>query len=167
MLTFNELFEEIQKHLECTYQNWFFGAGISFNANIPLMLPLTKKIKADILNGSYKDLYLCLENQLPDNSHIEHILSHIGDLLAILYRSKTGKIKIEKLDIDTQDLEKLYKVIVTEIGNLIRYGYKEATSIEAESIGTINKPLVEIKYHKKFVKKLFSSRANLENRSTL
>ena len=64
MEKFNELKEEIQKHLDCTYQNWFFGAGISCQSNIPLMIPLTKKIKEIKKNPEH---YKPLKNVLKGN----------------------------------------------------------------------------------------------------
>ena len=162
MASFNELVEEIQKHLDCTHQNWFFGAGISYKSNIPLMIPLTRKIKVEILKGVGKELFLCIEKQLPDNAHIEHFLSHIGDLLALLQRSKSGIIKLDTTEFTIDNLTDLYKEIVSIIGNIMRYGYREATTTETELVGTIDKPIVEINYHRHFLKKLFKTRANLE-----
>ena len=166
MASFKELIEEIQKHIDCPYQNWFFGAGISYKSNIPLMIPLTKKIKADIIKGGNKDLYLSIENQLPDNSHIEHFLSHIGDLLALLERSKNKVLSLDKIEYSIDNLTSLYKEIVSIIGQIMRYGYKEKSK-EPELIGTIDKPIVEIDYHRHFLKKFFNTRANLENRSKI
>jgi len=49
MNRFDEMVEELNKHLECTNQNWLFGAGISFGANIPLMKVLTERIESLLL----------------------------------------------------------------------------------------------------------------------
>lgn len=32
----DELFSQIEKHLECSEQSWLLGAGISFDAKLPL-----------------------------------------------------------------------------------------------------------------------------------
>lgn len=161
MEKFNELKEEIQKHLDCTYQNWFFGAGISYQANIPLMIPLTKKIKEIIIETEDKKIFLEIEKNLPDGSHIEHYLSHIGDLLALIDRSKKESIKIDDYEYTAGNLDKLYKSIVLNIEQIMRYGLKD------NKVGDFNNPIIEIIYHRDFLKKLFYSRSNLENRTCI
>ena len=144
MEQFDELKEEIQKHLDCTYQNWFFGAGISCQSNIPLMIPLTKKIKEIIIETENKKIFLEIEKSLPDGSHIEHYLSHIGDLLALIDRSKKESIKIDDFECTTKNLDELYKEIVSNIGQIMRYGLKD------NKVGNFNEPIIEIKYHREF-----------------
>ncbi len=161
MEQFDELKEEIQKHLDCTYQNWFFGAGISCQSNIPLMIPLTKKIKEIIIETENKKIFLEIEKSLPDGSHIEHYLSHIGDLLALIDRSKKESIKIDDFECTTKNLDELYKEIVSNIGQIMRYGLKD------NKVGNFNEPIIEIKYHRDFLQKLFYSRSNLENRTCI
>jgi len=34
METFDELIDQLQKLLDSSVQNWFFGAGVSFESNI-------------------------------------------------------------------------------------------------------------------------------------
>lgn len=161
MEKFNELKEEIQKHLDCTYQNWFFGAGISCQSNIPLMVPLTKKIKEDIIKTENKEIFLEIEKNLPDGSHIEHYLSHIGDLLALIDRSKKDSIKIDDYEYTANTLDKLYKSTVSNIEQIMRYGLKD------NKVGDFINPIIELKYHRDFLKKLFYSRSNLENRTCI
>ncbi len=43
----------------------------------------------------------------------------------------------------------------------------ESNCKEPEIIGTIDKPIVEIGYHRQFLKKLLNTMANLENRSKI
>ena len=77
---FDSIIEELRKHLDSSRQNWLFGAGISFNSNIPLMYPLTKrimKIIVDSSNSTDKKIVNLLTDELDDQSHIEHYLSHI------------------------------------------------------------------------------------------
>ena len=45
-----EVLQEVQALLECSNQNWLFGAGISCNSNIPLMYQLTTRIEKLITN---------------------------------------------------------------------------------------------------------------------
>ena len=48
---FETITEELKKQLDSSRQNWLFGAGISYNSNIPLMYPLTERVKNIIVNG--------------------------------------------------------------------------------------------------------------------
>ena len=79
----DELFSQVAKHLEHGEQNWLLGAGISFDANLPLMYPLTNKVKKDV-EADHKELYdeiiTPLFEELPEQCHIEHILSHLGTM---------------------------------------------------------------------------------------
>ena len=93
---FDEIVEEINKHLECTNQNWFFGAGISFGANIPLMKILTERVEYLMTPGNQKSLYEAISSDLPTDYHIEHILSHLGDHIAISERSKNKSTTIKE-----------------------------------------------------------------------
>ncbi|WP_279151434.1 hypothetical protein [Photobacterium iliopiscarium] len=89
-----ELFSQIEEHLKCSEQNWLMGAGISYDAKLPLMWPLTNKVKKDIESNNrqlYTDIIVPLINELPTNCHIEHILSHIGDYAALAERTKEKK----------------------------------------------------------------------------
>ncbi len=76
--------ENLKKHiLDAGRQNWLFGAGISLDAKIPLMYPLTKRVEK-IIDGnnieSEKSILSALKHDLEKDSHIEHYLSHLGDL---------------------------------------------------------------------------------------
>jgi hypothetical protein len=159
---FDDLIEEINKHLDCTCQNWLFGAGISYESNIPLMIPMTHKIEEE-LYGNHLNTYLNIKEFLPSGAHIEHFLSHIGDLLALLQRSSKEHIFLNGVEYQLDSLVTLYHNIISIIGKLVRYGYKESEGVE----GNIENPIVEIKYHREFVKKLFNRRSNLENISKI
>ena len=72
-------------------QNWLFGAGISFGSKIPLMYPLTNRVEEIIQEYSgakEKNILASLKEDLTEDCHVEHYLSHLGDLLAIAERSK-------------------------------------------------------------------------------
>ena len=47
---FESIIEAIGKQLESSRQNWLFGAGISYKSSIPLMYPLTARVK-NIIDG--------------------------------------------------------------------------------------------------------------------
>jgi len=72
---------QLDNLLAASNQSWLFGAGISCDAGIPLMGPLTERIftRADG-EGEPSDIKVLefIKSQLPDDSHIEHILSQLG-----------------------------------------------------------------------------------------
>lgn len=158
MNTFTELLEEVEKHLDSTHQNWLFGAGISFESNIPLMYPMTEKIEKDLVEDT-KLTYENLKEFLPDNAHIEHYLSHIGDLLALIERSAQESITLNNVTYTQSELISLYNEIVRKIGDLVRFGYDASN----DNTGSIENPIVNIEYHLEFVNNLFNRRSNLEN----
>lgn len=167
-LDFDSIIEELRKHLDSSRQNWLFGAGISFNSNIPLMYPLTKRIMNIIGDSSDltdKKILNLLTDELDAKSHIEHYLSHIGDLIAIADRSKSKTATFQKESFTKDELLNLHKSIITAIGNTIRYGY--SFDGKDEIIGDSNNPIVEIEHHIKFVRSLYLNRANLTSRSKL
>lgn len=96
-LSDNESFLQVEEHLKCSEQSWLLGAGISFDAKLPLMYPLTNKVKKDV-EASHKNLYdnivTPLFQELPDQCHIEHVLSHLGDYAALAERNKEKKTVI-------------------------------------------------------------------------
>lgn len=158
MNTFTELLEEVEKHLDSTHQNWLFGAGISFESNIPLMYPMTEKIEKDLLEDT-KLTYENLKDFLPEDAHIEHYLSHIGDLLALIERSAQESITLNNVTYTQIELISLYDEIIKKIGELVRFGYDAPNDRK----GSIEDPIVNIEYHLEFVENLFNRRSNLEN----
>ncbi len=68
---FDETIEELNKHLTCDNQNWLFGAGISYEANIPLMKTLTKRVENIPPRGNLRKLYDIISSDLPADYHIE------------------------------------------------------------------------------------------------
>jgi len=165
---FESITEELRKHLDSSRQNWLFGAGISFNSNIPLMYPLTKrvnKIIEDSLNVKNKEILNLLTIELDVNSHIEHYLSHIGDLIALADRSKSKTATFQKFSFTKDELLNLHCSIISAIGDTVRYGYSSDGTVE--KIGDSTNPIVEIEHHIKFVRAIYSNRANLTSRSKL
>lgn len=165
---FDSITEELKKQLDCSRQNWLFGAGISFNSNIPLMYPLTMRVMKIIETSSNpkdKEIIKLLTNELDVESHIEHYLSHIGDLIAIAARSKLKTATFQSVSFTKDELLNLHKSIISAIGDTIRYGYSIKGAIE--TIGNSIEPIVEIEHHIKFVQAIYSNRANLTSRSKL
>ena len=165
---FESITEELRKQLDSSRQNWLFGAGISFKSNIPLMYPLTNRVKKIIEESKHpkdNEIYGLLTKELEVKSHIEHYLSHIGDLIALAERSKTKTATVEKASFSKQELLNLHRSIISAIGETVRYGY--STDGKVENIGDSVNPIVEIEHHIKFVQAIYSNRANLTSRSKL
>ncbi|QHL87987.1 SIR2 family protein [Nibribacter ruber] len=167
MQDFEILVEELKKHLDSPRQNWLLGAGISFKSNIPLMFPLTYRVEEIIENDGTekgKEIYHTLTADLDEDCHIEHYLSHLGDLIALSERSKDKAAIICDKKFSSEELREMHRTIVAAIGQTVRFGYSKDTDA---LIGTPEKPIVEIAHHLDFVRALFKNRANLESRSRL
>jgi len=164
---FYSIKEKLREHLDSGRQNWLFGAGISFNSNIPLMFPLTDRVKKMIDDSGLQkniDLYQSICDDLDSKSHIEHYLSHLGDLIALSDRSKLKLSKIGDKQYTKHELLELYKYIIVSIGDTIRFGYKNDGT---EIIGNSESPIIEVNHHIEFIKALFNNRSNLTSRSKL
>ncbi|HCH50881.1 MULTISPECIES: SIR2 family protein [Proteus] len=171
MEEFDSSLENIKQLLSSqSRQNWLFGAGISFNSKIPLMYPLTNRVELLIAENSEdkeKEILAALKADLSDDCHVEHYLSHLGDLLAIAERSKNQSAYIGANSYTGEELRQLYLEIIKAIGGIVRYGYVAANpphEIE-EEIGSAEKPIVEIQPHYEFIRALLISKSNLEQRS--
>ncbi len=165
MNDFEGQLENLKQHiLDAGQQNWLFGAGISFDAKIPLMYPLTERVEEIIdKNGSDSDksILSALKKELEIDSHIEHYLSHLVDLIAIAERSKERSAALDGEKRSIKNLRISHTAIIKAIGVTVRYGFKD------NEVGTAENPIVEIEHHLSFVDALFSNRANLENRSKI
>jgi len=165
---FEKTIEELNKQLGSSKQNWLLGAGVSANSNIPLMDSLTSRVKT-IIEGSEEnatrtkniEIYNQLAEELDKSAHIEHYLSHIGDLIALAERSKSKNAKLGNLTVEKEELTTLHKTIIDAIGETVRYGYCKKNN----EIGTQSKPIIKIEDHINFVQAIYSNRTNLQSRS--
>lgn len=150
-------------------QSWLFGAGISLDAGIPLMWPLTRRIfdraQKDGEENDYNVL-VHVRDKLSDDAHIEHILSHLGDHRAIATRCKEKKTKFGRITLSVDELDNLHQRVLTWIAETIRWGYKPQGEVGSpELIGTKDIPIVEVTHHLAFVSALFNrSQAGLTER---
>ncbi|RFT10277.1 SIR2 family protein [Providencia rettgeri] len=171
MEEFDSSLENIKQLLSSqSRQSWLFGAGISFDSKIPLMYPLTNRVELIIEENSgakEKEILSALKADLSDDCHVEHYLSHLGDLLAIAERSKSQSAHIGANSYTREELRRLYLEIIKAIGGIVRYGYVAANPNRAivEEIGSAEKPIVEIQPHYEFIRALLISKSNLEQRS--
>ncbi|MDO6453947.1 SIR2 family protein [Neptunomonas phycophila] len=151
-------------------QNWLFGAGISFGSKIPLMYPLTNRVEEIIQAGSStkeKEILASLKTDLTDDCHVEHYLSHLGDLLAIAERSKDKTAYLGANSYTSEELRNLYLEIIKAIGGIVRYGYVSANAERGigEEVGKAENPIIEIAPHFEFIEALLINQSNLERRS--
>jgi SIR2-like domain len=154
-----ELFSQVEEHLKCSEQSWLLGAGISFDAKLPLMYPLTNKVIKDLEKDSaesYKNIISPLIEELPDTCHIEHVLSHLGDYAALAERNKDKKIQINGRSINLSELEDAHADVLLSISNTIRSGYVEDKDGNMVEEGAPHEPIVCVNSHITFVDVLFN-----------
>lgn len=160
---------QLDNLLAASNQSWLFGAGISLDAGIPLMWPLTKRVftKAKT-EGEPNDIKVLefVKDQLTDDSHIEHVLSQLGDNRAIADRSKDKTVTFDGVTLTVDELDELHQKILTWIAETIRWGYKPGIpGGPPEEIGTHENRIVLIENHSSFVSALFNrSQAGIEER---
>lgn len=158
-----EFLEQIDNHLSMPHQAWLFGAGISFNAGIPLMYPLTSRVIELLGNTPEGEIVTAIRADLPADAHIEHLLSHLGDYCALAERSKDRTVSISGKAYKLAELEGLHSVIVRHISDTIRWGYrKDGDNFVAGDRAT---PVVKIDDHLSFSAALFRrNQAGLQQR---
>ncbi len=165
-----DIAEQFDRHLNNSpKQTWLLGAGVSFHANIPLMSELTKYVleiarkKLFAKDAEAKHVLGFVEKDCGENSHIEHHLTHLGDLISISERSYTGKATVGDKKIDKDKLITVHKALIEEIASMVRWGFNPTVKNDDEQIATQAEPIVKIDGHEKFINALFgTSRAGLD-----
>jgi hypothetical protein len=155
----NDSLKQLDNLLAASNQSWLFGAGISLDAGIPLMGPLTSQVFAKVAQDTEeqtKNVLEAIRAELPGTSHIEHVLSQLGDYAAIAERSKEKKVTIGAHCMDTRALGELHGKILRWISETIRWGYKPECGDNSEQIGTPEEPIVRVDRHRAFVSALFN-----------
>lgn len=154
-----ELFGQLDEHLKCNELNWLLGAGISYDAKLPLMYPLTNKVKSDF-QAKHTELYASVFNpllaELPTDCHVEHLLSHLGDYAALAERHKDKKTSIAGEEVELATLQEVHSLIINCISDVIRGGYVENADGSVLEEGTPVNPIVCIKAHLEFIDILFN-----------
>lgn len=163
-----EFLEQVDTFLAMPNQSWLFGAGISCEAGIPLMYPLTTRVVDLAKGGPAEEILAAFKAELSDNSHIEHLLSHLGDYCALAERAKDKTALIGGNVVKLEDLEAAHDDILRHIGDIIRWGYKktiDASGGETWTAGTRQTPLVKVDDHLKFAHAVFRrNQAGLQQR---
>jgi len=156
----NDSLKQVDELFALSKQSWFFGAGTSINARIPLMGHLTSRVFARAESDSEENLKIlnALKKDLPTESHIEHILSQLGDYAAIAERSKGNTVTVGSQALKLDKLRELHEGILSWIAETIRWGFvpTDDNKKTIEQIGTREKPIVKIDEHEKFVSALFN-----------
>jgi hypothetical protein len=151
--------KQLDELLAASNQSWLFGAGISLNAGVPLMWPLTERVFALAETegeASDKAVLDFLKEELADDSHIEHILSQLGDYRAIAERSKNSTATFGGITLDLPALDEFHQRILGWIAETVRWGYKAAAGGDSEKVGSREDPIVTVDEHKGFVSALFN-----------
>ncbi|MFT7640347.1 MAG: hypothetical protein ACI9G1_002088 [Pirellulaceae bacterium] len=152
--------DQLDNLLAAGNQSWLFGAGISLDAGIPLMWPLTERVFARAKDDGKTNDYKVLEfirSQLSDDSHIEHILSQLGDHRAIADRLIDKEVIFDGATLSVDDIDALHQRVLRWIAETIRWGYKPSSENGTpEEIGTDEKRIVVVDNHSNFVSALFN-----------
>lgn len=170
-----DIAEQFEKHLNSPKQTWLLGAGVSYPANIPLMYPLTQRVMEFARNERFAadaEAIRVLDfivGDCTESSHIEHHLTHLGDLTSIAERSRTGGMDIGGGIISKAKLEEVHNGLIEQIASTVRWGYRAARKngegqiVDEAQIGSPSKSIVDISGHSKFVEAVFgTSRAGLD-----
>lgn len=150
--------------LACDHQMWLFGAGVSFDANIPLMYALTTRVRGILERQALAEPgradvwadYETISKALPADHHVEHVLTYLTDLMSLIERRHDKKIEIGSgTQRDRRQLEQLYRAIVDGIEETIRWGYVAARDGVDEKIGSQSNRIVTLDSHRRFVRAMF------------
>lgn len=165
----SEVAKQFDEHLRSSRQVWLLGAGVSVNAGIPLMYPLTDRVVSVIKDGDgeQRDLAIKLwdyiKDELSEKCHVEHILSHLGDMIALAERAKDASFQVGDERIHKTKLQNVHHLILRNIRDVLRWGYKPAYEDQPEVIGKAGSPIVTVDNHRRFVQALYRiSRAGLD-----
>lgn len=164
-----EAARQLDRHLRAPRQVWLTGAGISFGAGLPLMYPLTERVfallKAADTDAEPRRLVAAIREDLPESLHIEHVLSHLGDLIALADRAKDTSTFVGDARVHKNQLQAAHHTILRYIRDILRWGYMPQAGETPERVGAPGKPIVDIEHHRRFVRALYRvNRAGLDER---
>lgn len=154
LLTEDDVVEQLDKLLTSGRVSWLFGAGISRNAGVPLMWPLTERITELAKGTDHEKILDALKQELPDPSHIEHLLSYLADHIAVADRSVASTSNIGGSIHKKDALVAAHTAILSWIGNTVRWGYRSG---EPAIIGSREAPIINLEEHLAFAQALFTT----------
>ncbi len=148
--------KQLDELLATSNLSWLFGAGISVAAGVPLMGSLTTRVLAMAdEDEATKRVLEATKALLPPDSHIEHILSHLCDYVALAERSTTREVSIGTTKSSSDTLRKLHAQVLEWIATTVRWGYVPTDGTTPERVGSRKEPIVSIQDHKRFMQALF------------
>jgi hypothetical protein len=147
--------KQVDEHLNHGNQAWLLGAGVSFDAGLPLMAGLTRRVLDCASIAAHEALLDDLKAELPPDAHIEHMLSHLGDYTALAKRSRVPTVTINGHPYTAANLEDAHSGITENIATTLRWGFIDGTP---PVIGDSGSKSVKVDGHLDFVKTLFDRR---------
>lgn len=164
-----EAARQLDRHLRAPRQAWLLGAGISCGAGLPLMYPLTERVFQLLTDNPANDddhkLVEAVRADLPPELHIEHVLSHFGDLIALAERAKDTSAAVGASRVHKSKLQSTHHTILRHIRDILRWGYTPKSDDVPEKIGKPGAPIVMIDDHRRFIRALYKvNRAGLDER---
>lgn len=154
----DDLLKQVDEHLSQANQAWLLGAGVSCDAGLPLMAPLTTQVFKLAEGQAHDQILKDLKSELPNSAHIEHMLSQLGDYTAIANRVEQKSVRVGGHTYFVHDLDAAHKAITNDIAKTIRWGYVGATDDAEEKVGGRDNIIVSVEHHSKFVHALFEKR---------
>jgi SIR2-like domain len=156
---------QLDEFLSRPNQMWLLGAGVSYEAGVPLMYPLTARVMELAKDSANKPLLDALLAELPKDAHIEHLLSQLGDYTTLGSRNSSCEVKIDGVTYGVAALEAAHIEVLRYIADTVRWGYRRAEGDKPAVIGSSDVPMVSVKNHVNFVNALIERRqAGLDNR---
>ena len=121
-----DIAEQFEKALNSPKQTWLLCAGISYPANIPLMIPLTKRVlylaRTEKFRGKDDILKVIdeIERDIDENAHIEIFLTHLADLISMSMRARDNKVNVGASKVSFETLTTLHNSLLELISTCKR-----------------------------------------------
>lgn len=152
-----DVVEQVESHLACSRQAWLLGAGISFEAGVPLMAVLTDRVLQRLRASGPTPLLDAVVAQLKIGANVEHILTHLADYIALADRSSGSTVPVGTATPAASDLRDLHTQVQKEIAFLVRVGFVRGTNGQPDREGKDQEPIVRVDDHRAFVQALFGT----------
>lgn len=152
----SDLLDQVEKHLSPAGQIWLLGAGVSYNAGVPLMSQLTSRVRQLVAEAEQQNLLADILAVLKPGSHIEHVLSYLSDQITVAGRTVLETASINGRQYKVADLVALHAAVLTHISRVVRWGFRAATDASPEEVGSASDPIITIADHLAFMDALFN-----------
>lgn len=157
--------EQLDAFLSRPNQVWLLGAGASLDAGLPLMGTLTSFVLESLEGSDSKALISAIWDDLLEGSHVEHLLSHLGDCYALAERTKSNTVTIGGNAYDKESMTKAHAEILRHITYAVYWGCKHDSETDKIIVGEPLDSIVDIGLHRNFIKTLLGTRrSGMENR---